>query len=397
MSEPKTGDDILGMSDEDFLKMSEPPASTPASEEPAPNQEQEQTAEPPVEEEQTTAEEEQQTNEEPAASGSEDQNTNSEPEPNPANEEPNAEQDKNPPAMVDPSKQKDPNAAVAPKDQPASTEQTPVNYEESFKKMMSFKANGKQVELKSPEEAIQLMQMGANYTRKMQELAPVRKTMLMLQQNGLLEGDTLSFFIDLKNGNKEAIKKLVKDSGIDPMDLDTGTESQYRATNHAPSDNEVRFASVLDDIKSTPQGMQTIQTLGNLDQASQDALWQQPELMSVLNEQRANGIFDTISAEVDRRKMLGIISSATPFLQAYTLVGNELQAQNAFAPRNTTPAPVPAAPVVTRPMAPKPRVSNNDRVNAASPSRSTPSSAKKPVNYLAMSDDDFLKQFENRL
>lgn len=52
------------------------------------------------------------------------------------------------------------------------------------------------MQVNSVDEAIQLMQMGANYTRKMQELQPHRKTLLMLENNGLLDEGKLSFLID---------------------------------------------------------------------------------------------------------------------------------------------------------------------------------------------------------
>ena len=70
------------------------------------------------------------------------------------------------------------------------------NYKEGYEKLMApFKANGKMITPRSPEEAISLMQMGANYTRKMQELQPYRKVMLMLQNNGLMDEEKLSFLI----------------------------------------------------------------------------------------------------------------------------------------------------------------------------------------------------------
>lgn len=44
-----------------------------------------------------------------------------------------------------------------------------VDYKAGYEQIMALtKANGKTMQVKSVEEAIQLMQMGANYTRKMQ-------------------------------------------------------------------------------------------------------------------------------------------------------------------------------------------------------------------------------------
>lgn len=66
------------------------------------------------------------------------------------------------------------------------------------------------------------------------------------------------------------------------------------------------------------------------------------------------------------------------------------------APPVQTP-PVAAAPVAVRVAPVKPVVAPNAKVEAAAPTRSAPNAAKKLVNPLAMSDDDFMKQFNNRL
>ncbi len=292
-------------------------------------------------------------------------------------------------------------SADATKDGADATTKTAVagdpTYEAFYKKVMTpFQANGRTVELKTPEEAIQLMQMGANYTKKMQELAPVRKIVTMLQNNELLDEGKLSFLIDLSKKDPEAIKKLVKDAGIDPMDIDTSVEPAYRAGNHRVSDEEVAFRSTLDDIQSTPEGKETIKVIhGSWDQVSKDAIWKNPAIMATINEQRGNGIYGRVVAEVERRRMLGQIQENIPFLQAYQVIGNELAQANAFAdlaPKPAVPA-APPVPVATRVAAPKPVVANGDRVAAASQTRSTPGAVKEVSNPLAMSDADFEKRF----
>jgi hypothetical protein len=285
-----------------------------------------------------------------------------------------------------------------------STESEAPNFKTMYEQIMApFKANGKMIELKSPEEAIQLMQMGANYTQKMQQLVPHRKLLMMLENNGLLDEGKLSFLIDIEKKDPEAIKKLVKDAGIDPMEIDTNAEPAYREGNHRVTDEEAIFHSALDDLKSTPAGMETLQIIStNWDKASKDVLWQSPEIMGIIKQQRENGIYDHIASEVDRQRILGTISPTVSFLQAYKTVGDQMVAQNAFADlpnqqTTKTTAPVVTAPIATRVQAPKPTVTNNERANAASPTRPTASKAKEVVNPLAMSDDEFLKQMAGRV
>jgi hypothetical protein len=290
-----------------------------------------------------------------------------------------------------------------------------VDYEAFYKQVMTpFKANGKQIELRSMDEAIQLMQMGANYTRKMQDMAPHRKTLLMLENAKLLDPDRLSLLIDVNNGDPKAIQKLLKDKGVDPMSIDTSEESNYLGGNHKVSDEEANFRSALDELSSHDTGKATLQTINSTwDQASKDVLWKEPQVMSAIHSQRENGIYDRISTEVNRQRILGKVPADLPFIQAYKVVGDAMQAAGAFndlvkaSPKETpassgsSEAALAAAatktPVATRVVTPKSAVTNSDQASAAAATRSTPREVKALVNPLAMSDDEFLKQFENRL
>lgn len=265
--------------------------------------------------------------------------------------------------------------------------------------MTPFKANGKLIELKSPAEAISLMQMGANYTRKLQDIQPHRKMLMMLENNGLLDEGKLSFLIDLDKKDPEAIKKLVKESGIDPLDIDLDKVT-YRPGDHSVSNDEATFRSTMADlIKSEPTGQETVTEIyENWDDASKEVLWKQPELMTTIHEQRENGIYATITAEVDRLTTLGQIPPNTPFLQAYKAVGDHLAAEaKAAEGGDKTEIESPKVVVKSRAAAPKSKLDNGDKANAASPTRGSPKAAGTTVNPLAMDDTEFLKQMEGRL
>jgi len=293
-----------------------------------------------------------------------------------------------------------------------ATEAVPevVNFEAKYKEAMApLKANGKTIEIQSMDELRQLASMGANFTRKMQDIAPHRKILAMLENNGLLDEAKLSFFIDLDKKNPEALKKLIKDSGVDPLDIDVSSEPAYKAGNHAVSDSEIAFRAVLEDLQSTPTGQETISLINSSwDQASKEELWKAPEVMATIQQQRENGIYDTISAEINRQAMLGKIPAGTPFIQAYLSVGNELNTRGVFtnlnAPNNKGVQNAPTqtiasvnAPVATRVVAPKPQVTNGAAANAAASTRQTQKRVLPVVNLQSMSDDDFLKNWQNRL
>lgn len=308
-----------------------------------------------------------------------------------------AKPDANTPADQKPNVEAKPGDDKAPGSQEKVTqEQAPaVDYEKFAAEIMKpFKANDKMIQVKTPEEAIQLMQMGANYNKKMAELAPHRKSLLMLKNSNLLGNeDQLGFLLDLHNKNPEAIKKLIKDSGIDPLEIDTTTEPAYREGNHRVSDEQVQFNTILDDLKSNPEGLETIRRINtDWDQASKEELLTNPNAMTIIHRHRELGVYDQIVAEMDRRKTFGKISPEAKFLAVYQAVGKEMTEANAFAtPAQPSEEQKPAAtPVATRTLAPKPAVVN-DKAKAAAATRTTPSVAKPVENPFAVSDEEYLR------
>jgi hypothetical protein len=260
-----------------------------------------------------------------------------------------------------------------------------------------IRANGKDITLKNEQEALTLMQMGANYTRKLQELAPHRRIMTMLENNGLLDENKLSYLIDLDKKNPEAVKKLIKDAGIDPLDVDTSADSNYVATDHTVTDAEVSFRTVIEEVASSTAGQETLTLINQWDQGSKDLLWAEPQVMSAIHEQRQNGLYDQVAAEVDRQRTLGTIPATMPFLKAYTEIGNEMARRALEAAQEAQPAPqpavtsAPAEPVAVRVATPKSPIANGDQASAASPTRAAPAAAKVVSNPLNMSDEEFIK------
>ena len=301
-------------------------------------------------------------------------------------------------------------SAEASKTEVAPVTEKVIDYKAAYENLLTpFKANGKMIQVNDLAEAKQLMQMGANFTKKMQELQPHRKMLMMLDNNGLMDEGKLSFLIDLDRKNPEAIKKLIKESGINPMEIDTESDSAYQAGNHRVTDEAVSFKTILDDLGSNPEGKETLQVINReWDQASKEALWKEPGVMPIIHEQRANGIYSIVSAEVDRLRTLGAIPPDVPFIQAYKVIGENLgkagklnhivdgngQSNESGSVANTPTAPVPLA---QRVVAPKPAVSNSAQAQAASQQRNGPRKVEAFINPLAMDDDAFLEQMKNRL
>lgn len=383
---PDDAKNPLEMSDEDIMKMNPPEVKT----------QEDEPKEEPKEEEKSTEEEnssdlDESSSNEKENNDSSEESSNTEDDGNEKKDDDVKESEDKEDVSPSDSEEKKTEESKEEKSKQSSEKEVTIDYKKFYEKIMiPFKANGKLITLKTPEEAIQLMQMGANYTRKMQAIAPYKKTLMMLENNNLLDEDKLSFLIDLDKKNPEAIKKLIKDAGIDPLEIDTSTEPQYKEGSHKVSNEEAAFMSVLDDLKQSQEGMQTIQEINsNWDDASKKILWNSPEIMRTIHQQRANGVYKIITEEMERQRVLGNIPAETPFLMAYKQIGDALAAKQKPAPMQ--PVAVKAKTVKTS------SLKNNEKAKAAAPNRTTASAPKKFINPLAMSDEEFLKQMENRL
>lgn len=298
-----------------------------------------------------------------------------------------------PEPQVEPTVEVDPNnpiepVADKPVTEPTKEEPTPVNFEAEYNRIMApFKANGKEIKLQNPDDVIRLMQMGANYTKKMQALQPNMKLLKMLENQGLLDEGKLNYLIDIHKGNPAAIQQLVKQSGIDPLEIDTSKDPGYVPGNHSVSDKELQFNNVLNDVSSTQEGADIIVAIDKQwDDASKQALYNEPEILTHLLNQKQAGVYDQIAGEVERRRILGELANV-PFIQAYHIVGQHMQTNNLLKGQQPAPTVVETRAAVP-PVNP---VVNSDKARAASPTKTAPTSVKQELNPLAMSDEEFMK------
>lgn len=362
---------LLEMSDEEIMNLDPTTfAAAPQEEEQEEDQEEEEPA----------GESEPEGDDEPAG-----EEVTPEGEDEPAKEE---GEDKDSPASEDKAKEE---AEPAPKEE--------TDYKAEYEKILApFSANGKQMQVQSAEEAITLMQMGANYNKKMAALKPNLKLLKLLENNGLLSEEKLSFLIDLDKKNPDAITKLVKDSGLDPLEMDV-SKSDYKPNTYTVHDREVELDSVLSDIQDTPTYSKTISIVGNKwDGESKKIIVENPQLIKVINDHMASGVFDLISNEVDRQRALNRLNGVSD-IEAYRLVGDEMHNRGAL---RSASQPAQKAPgTVREPVPTKPAAQNQDtrskKLAASTPKAAAPVKNDQDFNPLALSDEDFAKIGNPRL
>lgn len=278
--------------------------------------------------------------------------------------------------------------------EPAAASTETIDYKREYERLLApFKANGREIQVKSVEDAVTLMQMGANYNKKMAALKPNMKLLKMLENSNLLSEEKLSYLIDLDKKNPAAIMKLVKDSGLDPLELDTENAGGYKPNSYAVDERELALDAVLDEIQDTPSYSRTIDVVSNKwDAASKRIVAENPQLLKVINDHVERGIYDLISKEVENERLFGRLGGISD-LEAYRQVGDALQARGGFAHLGRQEQNTPNGPVVVKP---KPKQEMDQRVREQRRAASTTKPAAPAVtptefNPLAMSDEEFSK------
>tara|TARA_B110001454_G_scaffold157768_1_gene147092 strand:- start:1297 stop:2439 length:1143 start_codon:yes stop_codon:yes gene_type:complete len=277
-----------------------------------------------------------------------------------------------------------------PEDTPQETDT--FNYENAYNQVTApFKANGATMQVKSPEDIVRLMQMGAGAQKQMAKLKPNLKLIKMLENNNLLDERRLNNLIDLSKNDSKAIAKLVKDSGVDPDDIDIENASTYQPNNYTVTDSEYELDQVLDSIKHTDTFDKTIDLLtSEWDDKSKTFVSENPNVIKVINDHMLNGVYDKVNAVMQQDKALGKLSGVSD-VDAYKQIidmlakNGELIDGDQQAPVQSNVTDIGDAGLVKR--------KQNRKAAAPTKQTNTSSNSKQDVSYLTLSDDEFMAKY----
>jgi hypothetical protein len=381
--------DYLNMSDEELLNAA-PPVAVVEDEPSEESQEPAQDAEEPAED---ADEDKDPASDEDPAEDADDEDGDSQSE-----EDADEGEEKKEEGTSEEKPTEEPKPEDSPKEEKkTSAEESTIDFKSEYERLLApFKANGRDIKVNSVDEAITLMQMGANYNKKMAALKPNLKLMKLLENNGLLSEEKIGFLIDLEKKNPAAINKLVKDSGIDPMDLDAEKASAYRQTAYTVDDREIELDTVLDELQDSPAYTRTLDIVSTKwDAASKQVIAGTPQLLKVINDHVSSGIYDLISKEVENERMFGRLNGLSD-IEAYRRIGDALHAKGAFNSllQGSSPNQGQQQPK-TVVVPPKPKA-NEDKLKekrraASSTKPAAPTTTPKDFDPLALSDEEFSK------
>jgi hypothetical protein len=275
-------------------------------------------------------------------------------------------------------------------------ETTEFDYKSAYKKVSEpFRANGIDIKVDDPEDIVRLMQMGANYQKKMSQLKPHLKIIKMLENNDLLKPDQLNNLIDVFKKDPKAIAKLVKESTLDPLDIDKDAPSDYEPNDYSVTDGEIELDQVLEDIKDTDTFNRTINVLTkSWDAASKQTISEHPEIIRVINSHMANGVFDKVDAVLQRDKALGK-TEGLPDVEAYKQIADYMFKNGELrtnSPEDKSKVSSKMAEVQEQANADR----NKKRKAVAPVKQTTTKKVPKEDDFLGLSDEDFMKKYAVR-
>ena len=167
-----------------------------------------------------------------------------------------------------------------------------------------LKANGHEVIVDTPEKAIQLMQMGINYNKRLQEIKPYTGLVKALKDNNLADDrDIMNQLIDIAKGDKQALLDFAKRKNIDLND-DIDEDTKYKPNENISSDEEVAFDDVVSRLKSNDNYDKFSQNISNdFGDSSSSVFYKRPEMLEALSSDMDNGIYDKVMASVQSKKI----------------------------------------------------------------------------------------------
>ncbi|WP_299198204.1 MULTISPECIES: hypothetical protein [Pseudomonadota] len=374
-------EDLLSMSDEDFEKMEQPPTPSETPEGTEPPEGREKGAAPVEDPKKEVTQPSETPGDEPK------------PEAKAEGGEPDKDKDKAP--------------APAGSDEPITADKKAEIYDAVFS---GFKANGKDIQVETPEEAVRLMQMGAGFVKYQQKVRPALAIQQTLDHNKI-DNNQLNFLIDCANGKVDAIKKLVRDAKLEPYDIENtdaarSADKEYRPTNHLVSDKDVALTENIGTVQGTPNGDAILRTIQkDWDDDSRNRLVEDPEILPILVRQKDSGVYDQITSEVNRRQTLGTLANNVSWLDAYYQVGSDLEKSGAFSTGSestsspsTETATTPAESKVIETAAAKKKAAAGGDPSGVAPVKQAPAvQPKVDASVMDMSDEDFAKLEEKLL
>ena len=232
-------------------------------------------------------------------------------------------------------------------DESEATEE--INYKEFYEKvaMAKFTANGREVEgFKNPDDLIRAQQMLHGYSDKMKVFKEYKPFIKTLEERGITaDPEKFKLAMSLLDGDPEAIKKVLKDKNIDPLELDLD-DIKYVPKVKLPSEAQLLIEETYEQAENSGVGNKFNRVI------SKD--WDIPSLQEFVSngavradllQHLKDGTYDIVQNEIKRMELLdstGVLDGMNSVEKYRAAIAN-LQRQVPTAPAKKVVAPTVAA------------------------------------------------------
>ena len=177
---------------------------------------------------------------------------------------------------------------------------------------VEYIVNGKKMKgLGTVEDMVKARQMSGGLNEKFKAIKDAKPVLAPLKDRGLItDTEKFNLLMQIADGDVEAHKELMRQQGIDPIDIDMEV-SNYEAKNSVTSNEEIMYNDTLDIAKQ--YGVEdkfNKVVLNDWDSESLNQFFKSPEtaatIGTALAEQIENGLYDQVMTEVVNMESLDV-------------------------------------------------------------------------------------------
>lgn len=190
---------------------------------------------------------------------------------------------------------------------------------------IKIKAAGGEVQA-TMAELISGFQKGLGFTKNMQEISSFRPHIAMIKENNL-STDDLNRFIDMKNGDHNALASLMKELKIDALDIDDDAGDNYKANNYVQSNEVLDMNEVKQTIQNDKENISKVQTyLNEIPEDFYKEITSSGKNLNNFYEDVKSGTFAKVKPVMDKMAFLG--SNGKSGIELYQAAVASINAQS---------------------------------------------------------------------
>jgi len=186
--------------------------------------------------------------------------------------------------------------------------------------------NGSDIKLKDIDELQEVTKSAIKGDTKYKQHKDSIAVLEGIKEEGVSDED-LYLLVEAKKGNKQALAKLISDSGVDIDDIDDTDPTGYKPSEYKADPNYIETKAILTDLQSDESVYNQFENLllKDFDEASRKEVFENPKILEFVGETIKAGLFEKIAPNYMKNKLLGKSNSIEAYISAYDEYSKELK------------------------------------------------------------------------